>query len=76
MPRPHPQAAPKKPILDRDKLTKSLDFSKEKGNLVRLLFLQLKVSRNYNFVSSLKRSSYLEKKGFLKIIGKFTEKHR
>ena len=76
MPCPHPRAAPKKPILNRDKVTKSLDFSKEKSNLVLLLFLQLKVSRNYSLVSSLNRTSYLEKEAFLKIIGKFTEKHR
>ena len=74
---PYPRAALKRPILNRDKLTKqSLDFSKEKGNLVRLLFLQLKVSRNYNVVPSLNRSSYLEKIAFRKITGKFTEKHR
>ena len=58
-PPPHPRTAPKGPILNWDKLTKSLDFSKEKGNLVRLLFLQLKVGRNYNFVYSLNRSNHL-----------------
>ena len=73
---PYPRAALKRPILNRDKLTKSLDFSKEKGNLVRMLFLQLEVSRNYNIVPSLNRSSYLEKIAFRKITGKFTEKHR
>ena len=60
----------------RVKPTKDLDFSKEKGNLVRLLFERFKVSPNYSFAASSNRSSRLEKKAFLKIIEKLTEKHR